>query len=150
MPYADLYALCRTADPYSRLRVPVYRKAFEAAFFVSFLFLYYAVLVERKPTGIGLFETMMYIWIAAFAYDEVSGMADAGMLFYQMDFWSAWNMGIIGTGLAFVITSESFAHYCKSALSSISLSFSWARLLRSLDRLSLAMDRFVDSIMIQG
>ncbi|RAK97519.1 uncharacterized protein BO80DRAFT_363836 [Aspergillus ibericus CBS 121593] len=100
----------RTADPYSRLRVPVYRKAFEAAFFVSFLFLYYAVLVERKPTGIGLFETMMYIWIAAFAYDEVSGMADAGMLFYQMDFWSAWNMGIIGTGLAFVITSESFAH----------------------------------------
>ncbi|PYI11813.1 hypothetical protein BO78DRAFT_303036 [Aspergillus sclerotiicarbonarius CBS 121057] len=100
----------RTADPYSRLRVPVYRKAFEAAFFVSFLFLYYAVLVERKPTGIGLFETMMYIWIAAFAYDEVSGMADAGMLFYQMDFWSAWNMAIIGTGLAFVITSESFAH----------------------------------------
>ncbi|EHA18277.1 hypothetical protein ASPNIDRAFT_130756 [Aspergillus niger ATCC 1015] len=96
----------RTADPYSRLRVPVYRKAFEAAFFVSFLFLYYAVLVERKPTGIGIFETMMYIWIAAFAYDEVSGMADAGMLFYQMDFWSAWNMGIIGTGLAFVIASE--------------------------------------------
>ncbi|KAH8433419.1 uncharacterized protein LDX57_011053 [Aspergillus melleus] len=94
----------RTADPYSRLRVPVYRKAFEAAFFVSFLLLYYAVLVERKPTGIGLFETLMYFWIAAFAYDEFSGMADAGMLFYQMDFWKVWNMGIIGTGLAFVIT----------------------------------------------
>ncbi|OGM49307.1 hypothetical protein ABOM_004102 [Aspergillus bombycis] len=60
----------RTADPYSRLRVPVYRKAFEAAFFVSFLILYYAVLVERKPTGIGIFETLMYFWIAAFAYDE--------------------------------------------------------------------------------
>ncbi|KAK1139210.1 hypothetical protein N8T08_001205 [Aspergillus melleus] len=94
----------RTADPYSRLRVPVYRKAFEAAFFVSFLLLYYAVLVERKSTGIGLFETLMYFWIAAFAYDEFSGMADAGMLFYQMDFWKVWNMGIIGTGLAFVIT----------------------------------------------
>ncbi|UDD58776.1 hypothetical protein AFCA_006202 [Aspergillus flavus] len=94
----------RTADPYSRLRVPVYRKAFEAAFFVSFLILYYAVLVERKPTGIGIFETLMYFWIAAFAYDEVSGMADAGMLFYQMDFWKLWNMGIIGTGLAFVIS----------------------------------------------
>ncbi|KAE8393358.1 hypothetical protein BDV23DRAFT_170289 [Aspergillus alliaceus] len=93
----------RTADPYSRLRVPVYRKAFEAAFFVSFLVLYYAVLVERKATGIGIFETLMYFWIAAFAYDEVSGMADAGMLFYQMDFWKLWNMGIIGTGLAFVI-----------------------------------------------
>ncbi|KAF7593095.1 hypothetical protein BBP40_012040 [Aspergillus hancockii] len=99
----------RTADPYSRLRVPVYRKAFEAAFFVSFLVLYYAVLVERKPTGIGLFETLMYFWISAFAYDEVSGIADAGMLFYQMDFWKLWNMGIIGTGLAFVIVSESFS-----------------------------------------
>ncbi|RHZ51226.1 hypothetical protein CDV55_103540 [Aspergillus turcosus] len=93
----------RTADPYSRLRVPMYRKAFEAAFFVSFLFLYYAVLVERKPTGIGIFETLMYVWIAAFAYDELSGMVDAGMLFYQMDFWSLWNMGIIAIGVAFVI-----------------------------------------------
>ncbi|KAH2336280.1 hypothetical protein KXW87_007242 [Aspergillus fumigatus] len=93
----------RTADPYSRLRVPMYRKAFEAAFFVSFLFLYYAVLVERKPTGIGIFETLMYVWIAAFAYDELSGMVDAGMLFYQMDFWSLWDMGIIAIGLVFVI-----------------------------------------------
>ncbi|GIJ92059.1 hypothetical protein Asppvi_011034 [Aspergillus pseudoviridinutans] len=99
----------RTADPYSRLRVPMYRKAFEAAFFVSFLFLYYAVLVERKPTGIGIFETLMYVWIAAFAYDELSGIVDAGMLFYQMDFWSLWNMGIIAIGLAFVIARESFA-----------------------------------------
>ncbi|RAH76309.1 hypothetical protein BO86DRAFT_423259 [Aspergillus japonicus CBS 114.51] len=96
----------RNADPYSRLRVPVYRKAFEAAFFVSFLFLYYAVLVERKSTGIGIFETLMYIWIAAFAYDEFSGMTDAGMVFYQMDFWSVWNIAIIGTGLAFMIISE--------------------------------------------
>ncbi|BDD62362.1 hypothetical protein MAP00_007331 [Monascus purpureus] len=93
----------KTADPYSRLRVPAYRKAFEAAFFVSFLILYYAVLVERKPTGVGVFETLMYIWIAAFAYDEVSGMNDAGIVFYQMDFWSLWNMAIIGTGVAFVV-----------------------------------------------
>lgn len=87
----------------------MYRKAFEAAFFVSFLFLYYAVLVERKPTGIGIFETLLYVWIAAFAYDELSGIVDAGMLFYQMDFWSLWNMGIIAIGLAFVIARESFA-----------------------------------------
>jgi hypothetical protein len=96
-------------DPYSRLRVPIYRKAFEAAFFVSFLVLYYAVLVERDPTGISLLETLMYIWIAAFAYDEFSGMTDAGMLFYQMEFWSLWNMGIIGVGIAFVIARESSA-----------------------------------------
>ena len=39
----------RHADPFSRLRVPRYIKAFEVLFFASFLFLYYAVLVERNP-----------------------------------------------------------------------------------------------------
>ncbi|KAL2827544.1 hypothetical protein BDW59DRAFT_143947 [Aspergillus cavernicola] len=92
----------RTADPYSRLRVPVYRKAFEAVFFVSFLLLYYAVLIERKPTRIGGFEAVLYVWIAAFAYDELSGLADSGMLFYQMTFWNTWDLCIIGTGLVFV------------------------------------------------
>ncbi|KAL1998344.1 hypothetical protein VTN02DRAFT_6362 [Thermoascus thermophilus] len=94
----------RTADPYSRLRVPAYRKTFEAVFFVSFLFLYYAVLVERDPTKISLLESLLYTWVVAFAYDELSGMADAGMLFYQMGFWSIWNLAIIGTGVAFVVS----------------------------------------------
>ncbi|KAL2822969.1 hypothetical protein BJX63DRAFT_375957 [Aspergillus granulosus] len=94
----------RTADPYSRLRVPVYRKAFEAAFFVSFLLLYYAVLIERKPTRVGGFEALLYVWIAAFAYDELGGFVDSGMLFYQMTFWNLWDLCIIGTGLVFVIT----------------------------------------------
>ncbi|QSZ34442.1 hypothetical protein DSL72_006034 [Monilinia vaccinii-corymbosi] len=39
----------RKSDPFSRLRVPRYIKAFEVLFFASFLFLYYAVLVERNP-----------------------------------------------------------------------------------------------------
>ncbi|KAL2869200.1 uncharacterized protein BJX67DRAFT_21833 [Aspergillus lucknowensis] len=94
----------RTADPYSRLRVPVYRKAFEAAFFVSFLLLYYAVLIERKPTGIGRFEALLYVWIAAFAYDGLSDLVDSGMLFYQMTFWNLWDLCIIGIGLVFMIT----------------------------------------------
>lgn len=38
----------RVADPFARLRVPKYQKAFQVAFFVSFLILYYAVLVERS------------------------------------------------------------------------------------------------------
>ncbi|CAG8903262.1 unnamed protein product [Penicillium egyptiacum] len=97
----------RTADPYSRLRVPLYRKIFEAAFFISFLFLYYAVLVERRQEAVGIFEAVMYVWIVAFAYDELSGIIDAGVIFYQMDFWSLWNLSIIGVGMAFVITSES-------------------------------------------
>ncbi|RDW70476.1 uncharacterized protein DSM5745_07987 [Aspergillus mulundensis] len=94
----------RTADPYSRLRVPVYRKAFEALFFVSFLFLYYAVLIERNPRRVGNFEAVLYVWIAAFAYDELSSLVDSGMLFYQMTFWNLWDLCIIGTGLAFVVT----------------------------------------------
>lgn len=80
---------------------------FEAAFFISFLLLYYSVLVERKQGSIGFFEVLMDVWIAAFAYDELSGLVDAGMLFYQMDFWSLWNLGIIGVGFAFIATSES-------------------------------------------
>ena len=80
---------------------------FEAGFFISFLLLYYSVLVERKPDGLGFFEIFMDVWIVAFAYDELSGLIDAGMLFYQMDFWSLWNLGIIGVGFAFIITSTS-------------------------------------------
>ncbi|KAJ5712474.1 hypothetical protein N7493_008942 [Penicillium malachiteum] len=94
----------KTADPYSRLRVPLYRKIFEAAFFLSFLFLYYSVLVERSQNSLGRFELVMDIWIVAFAYDELSGIIDAGVLFYGMDFWSLWNLGIIGVGFAFIIT----------------------------------------------
>lgn len=96
----------RTADPYSRLRVPFYRKIFEAAFFISFLALYYAVLIERKREAVGVFEAVMYVWIVAFAYDELSGILDAGVMFYQMDFWSLWNLSMIGVGIAFVVTSE--------------------------------------------
>ncbi|KAF4762891.1 hypothetical protein HAV15_001508 [Penicillium sp. str.  len=70
----------RTSDPYSRLRVPLYRKIFEAAFFMSFLFLYYAVLVERRQDAVGIFEAVMYVWIVAFAYDELSGILDAGVI----------------------------------------------------------------------
>ncbi|KAJ5762557.1 uncharacterized protein N7511_005939 [Penicillium nucicola] len=111
----------RTADPYSRLRVPIYRKIFEAAFFVSFLFLYYAVLVERKQHAVGAFEAVMYVWIVAFAYDEMSGIIDAGVVFYQMDFWSLWNISIIGVGIAFVITR--IIGLVKSNNSMIELSF---------------------------
>jgi hypothetical protein len=39
----------RKSDPFTRLRVPRYIKAFEVLFFATFLALYYAVLVERNP-----------------------------------------------------------------------------------------------------
>jgi hypothetical protein len=95
----------RTADPYSRLRVPKYIKAFEVLFFASFLMLYYAVLVERNPYKITLLETLLYVWLFAFAYDELSEFVDAG-LFYYADFWSSWDLTIIGVGIAFMITRK--------------------------------------------
>lgn len=39
----------KRSDIFTRLRVPRYIKAFEILFFATFLFLYYAVLVERNP-----------------------------------------------------------------------------------------------------
>jgi len=39
----------RRADPFIRLRVPKYIKAFEILFFATFLVLYYAILIERDP-----------------------------------------------------------------------------------------------------
>ena len=45
---AQFYSECRP-DPFTRLRVPRYIKAFEVLFFATFLALYYAVLVQRNP-----------------------------------------------------------------------------------------------------
>ncbi|KIW99968.1 uncharacterized protein Z518_10896 [Rhinocladiella mackenziei CBS 650.93] len=94
----------RVADPFTRLRVPKYQKAFQIAFFVSFLILYYAVLVERNPQHITATEALLYVWIAAFAYDELGEIKDAGLMFYQTDFWSLWDIAIIGVSAAFVVT----------------------------------------------
>jgi hypothetical protein len=73
----------RVTDPYTRLRVPKYQKTFQVAFFASFLALYYAVLVERNPRHVTVKEIFLYVWIAAFAYDEFGEFKDAGVLFYR-------------------------------------------------------------------
>lgn len=70
-----------------------------------FLALYYAVLVERNPKKINFVEVFLYIWIAAFAYDEFGEFQDAGTLFYGMEFWSIWDIGIVGIGAAFLVAS---------------------------------------------
>lgn len=93
----------RVADPFTRLRVPKYQKAFQTTFFISLLVLYYAVLVERNPQHITATECLLYVWIAAFAYDEFGEIQDAGLMFYQTDFWSLWDIGIIATSAAFVV-----------------------------------------------
>ena len=93
----------RTIDPYSRLRVPKYQVIFEALFFASFLALYYAVLLERHPERITPLEGLLYVWIAAFAYDELGELRDTGSLFYAADLWNLWDVGIVLVGVAFLI-----------------------------------------------
>ncbi|GAB1319538.1 Calcium channel YVC1 [Madurella fahalii] len=92
-----------TADPFSRLRVPKYLKSFEVLFFASFLFLYYAVLVERNPTQITTLEVFLYLWFVAFAYDELSEWIDAGSVFYAADVWNIFDMVMIGIGFAYAV-----------------------------------------------
>ena len=84
----------RVADPFTRLRVPKYQKAFQISFFLAFLLLYYAVLVERNPKHITGTEAVLCIFIAAFAYDEFGEIKDAGIMFYQTDFWSLWDIAV--------------------------------------------------------
>ncbi|KAK4098351.1 hypothetical protein N658DRAFT_455429 [Parathielavia hyrcaniae] len=92
-----------TADPYSRLRVPKYLKSFEVVFFASFLCLYYAVLVERDPTRITTLEVFLCLWLAAFAYDELSEWIDAGSIFYAADVWNIFDMAMIGIGATYFV-----------------------------------------------
>lgn len=78
----------KQADPFARLRVPLYLKIFETLFFAAFLGLYYAVLVKRNNTRVTIPELLLYVWIASFAYDEFADWLDAGQTsFYASDFW---------------------------------------------------------------
>ncbi len=75
-----------------------------------FLGLYYAVLVERNPREITAVEVLLYVWIAAFAYAEFGEFKDAGTRFYAADFWSLWDIGIIGVGVAYLVSSKYLEH----------------------------------------
>ncbi|KAG6017873.1 hypothetical protein E4U43_008427 [Claviceps pusilla] len=90
-----------TSDPYSRLRVPKYVKAWEVIFFVVFLVLYYSVLITRDNTRITMAEIFLFVWIAAFFYDELSEWIDAGSIFYATDIWNVFDMIMILIGFLF-------------------------------------------------
>ncbi|KKA31015.1 hypothetical protein TD95_005217 [Thielaviopsis punctulata] len=91
-----------TNDPFSRLRVPKYAKAWEVFFFMTFLCLYYAVMMERNPTQITGKEALLYVWIASFLYDEVSAWIDAGSIFYTSDVWNMFDMAMIFIAIVFI------------------------------------------------
>ncbi|KAI1809376.1 hypothetical protein GGS20DRAFT_590677 [Poronia punctata] len=92
-----------TADPFSRLRVPKYLKAYEVAFFCGFLFLYYGVLIEQNRYAITPLEITLYLWFAAFFYDEVSEYIDAGSIFYAADVWNLFDMIMIAIGIVYFV-----------------------------------------------
>jgi hypothetical protein len=37
-------------------------------------------------------EVALYVWFAAFAYDELGEFIDAGSIFYAVDIWSAYDI----------------------------------------------------------
>jgi hypothetical protein len=45
---------------------------------------------------------MLYIWFAAFAYDEFSEFMGAGTMVYSVDIWNAFDSIIILIGAAFM------------------------------------------------
>ena len=91
----------RTADPFCRLRVPKYQKAFEALFFAALLALYFAVLVERNPYHITASEIALIVFFVAFAVDGFTSMRDSGVTFYNV--WSWLDMAMNVIGLIFLI-----------------------------------------------
>ncbi|KAK3678209.1 hypothetical protein LTR78_002305 [Recurvomyces mirabilis] len=93
----------RRSDPFCRLRVPLYSKVFEVMFFAAFLAFYYTVLVEKSIGHVTTAEILLYIWLASFAYNELAEFCDAGSALYSADFWALWDLGIITTGLAFLV-----------------------------------------------
>ncbi|KAI0834134.1 ion transporter [Hypoxylon sp. FL0890] len=92
-----------TADPFSRLRVPKYLKAYEVAFFVGFLMLYYSVLIEQNRYSLTPLEILLYVWFAGFFYDEISEYIDAGSVFYAADVWNLFDMIMIAIGIVFAV-----------------------------------------------
>ncbi|SPN99870.1 uncharacterized protein DNG_02722 [Cephalotrichum gorgonifer] len=90
-----------TFDPFARLRVPKYLKAWEVFFFMVFMALYYTVLIEQNPTTITRAEYVLYVWLAAFLYDELAAWNDAGSVFYTSDVWNVFDMIMITIGIIF-------------------------------------------------
>lgn len=90
---ARIYNRSRS-DPYCRLKVPLYLKIFEVAFFAAFLAFYYIVLVEKND-NVTAAEVMLYVWLAAFSYNGVSASLRATRIVFadsRQSWWSSWTL----------------------------------------------------------
>jgi hypothetical protein len=72
------------SDPFCRLRVPLYLKAFEVLFFAAFLAFYYVVLVQKSNESVTFVEVLLYFWLAAFAHNGI-GLEDVVISVYGAD-----------------------------------------------------------------
>ena len=93
------------ADPYARLRVPKYMKCWEVVFFGVFLCLYYAVLITARKNNLTPVESILWFWLTAFLYNELSEWGDAGSVIYTADIWNFFDMMVIVIGFIFIILS---------------------------------------------
>lgn len=62
----------KKSDPFCRLRVPLYLKAFEVLFFAAFLAFYYVVLVQKSFDSVTVVEVLLYVWLVSFSYNGES------------------------------------------------------------------------------
>ena len=58
--------------------------------------------VNTRP-HITVFEFLLYIWFAAFSYNELSEFLDTKSIFYAVDIWNACDIIIIVLGFAFLM-----------------------------------------------
>lgn len=52
-------------------------------------------------------EIGLYIWFAAFLYDELSEWSDAGSIFYATDIWNLFDITMICIGFIFAVMRTS-------------------------------------------
>lgn len=83
--------------------MPKYLKSFEIVYFMAFLTIFYLTLLDRNPERVSAVEGLFYVFLAAFAYDELSEWIDAGSLFYVYDFWNVFDLIMICVGIAFAV-----------------------------------------------
>lgn len=96
----------QNADPFSRLRVPKYKKCWEVVFFGVFLFLYYTVLIKARKDNLSVVEGALWFWFVAFLFEELSEWGDAGSFIYTADIWNFFDMIVILIGFVFIIMSK--------------------------------------------
>lgn len=82
----------KRSDPFCRLRVPVYAKAFEVLFFAGFIAFYYTVLVQKSTHAVTGAEVMLYIRLAAFAYNGTCNAAAGLAALMLRQKWSSFSM----------------------------------------------------------